>query len=767
MLGTRASQHRLQLICVAALSLLVGAQGSQAAPGDNAAPKLTRPLIPVCISAHFHACGLLDRSGKWVVEPRYSAIFENGEYWTVERESGVVGLLDAQGRERIPARFRFIGEFVDGLAAATLLGPSDTLSGYIDTRGEWVIEPKFLYTEPFHGKTTIATLGPNYEQSQLVLLRRDGSTEPLPFDQLIRAKDGRYVVGRGEINVYDCAGLDEQGRVLVPISKGCGLEIVPGAGWTKNDVARTDGQRESQVLDRNGKIMARITGPEPWIAEADTSGLARFLTDGTLEGLLDARTGRVIVPPRIERILGVSEGMVGVATEEGVGFLDARGRVVIPPRFRYASEFAHGRAVVTLAGSQRESTGVIDRAGNLLPAFDKLRPDRIELSAWESAPQSPVRRDIARVSSGDTVYLTTLDGDVIATLRKLPECDAQSLFDAGGKLLWPRYPKQSCAIRNYQQPDATSSEEFRLAYRERLDFEKALEQERAIVDRQGGGLLNVLDRERSKRRAVLDAAPWIKAPQVVRLGREAEFTLPAGYRYLSAEAVEQFAQREWLVPAGVSGLAVLEAPDGRWRAHIRVLDSGAVDFVTPLPRSEDLLTLLRARRFGLFADQPAPHLGSSLLMSWLVEPVVDPGRRRLVFALRADDYANASGSRILQVVKFGYTQTIVVMVDFSGMLRMNDLEYYQGDVVELVDSILVREPTAKPPLDPRGQSARLSAKDFVTGVATDKEKAFLKRLDDETNPFSRDNLLDALTKALGPLGLLLTLLALRWRQRAQ
>jgi hypothetical protein len=322
-------------------------------------------------------------------------------------------------------------------------------------------------------------------------------------------------------------------------------------------------------------------------------------------------------------------------------------------------------------------------------------------------------------------------------------------------------------LRNYQRPDGTASEEFRRVYAEKLAFEETLDRERAVIDRQGGGIMNLLDRERSARRAALDAAPWVTSPQVVSIGHEAQLALPVGYRYLSPEAVSQFAQRELLVPEGVEGLAVIEAIDGGWRAHIRVLDTGAVNFSDPLPSSEDLLILLRARRVGLFADKPAPNMGAMIMMRWLIEPVVDVPRRRMVFALNSTDLQTNSNSQILQVTRFGYSQTILVMVDFAGVLRINDFEYYQDDVVQLVDAIQVSAPVERPALDPRTQSRRLFAKDFVTGVPTDKETAFLKRLDDETNPFSRDNIMEALGKALGPLALLLSMLALRARKRAK
>ena len=758
------------------------AASAAAAPAPAAAPEPAAidavRLVPVCVHAHFHACGLIDRAGNWIVEPRYHAIYENGEFWTVERDSGLVGLLAADGSERVAPRFDYIGPFVDGLAAATLPGPRDMLSGYIDASGQWVIEPKFLYTQPFNGATALAWLGPDYESRRLVLLRRDGRTTPVPETEEISAMDGRFVVRRGAEPQRSCAGLDADARVLVSHPGDCGLTIVRGAGWVRNGAAESGGRFESQVLDRRGRVLFRLTGADPWIAEPNREGLARFMPDESGEGLLDARTGRVLLPATARSTYYVGDGRISFgALQDGVtrfGYLDYRGRVVIPAQFEGVSEFADGVASVTMPkplGVERESPSpalarVIDREGRSLPAFEKLRPESIDLTPWEDLPQSPVRRDVAAVTAGKRTWFTTLQGRVIAILESDADCGAQTLRNASGQIVWPRHPGESCAVRAGDRPEKTASPARLAAYRELQQHEASLQRERAAIDAQGGGVLNMLDPTRAARKAAVDSAAWVRGPATVELGRTVSFVVPAGYRYLSPAGLEALRARRVITQATPPGLGLLDAPEGRWQAFIGAVASGHVRLENSLGASEGLLQLLHARRFGLFAPRSDGKAGALINLQWEIEPVVDLTRRRLVFAFQYRNYENADSSRYLQVVKFGRAESVMAMIEFGGVLRMHDIDHYQDEILDAMEGVTFKQGERHE--DVAGQTTRtepgsIPLESFITGGPTPKETQFLDRLERETNPFSWENISKHLGKILGLVGLLLS--AQLWRTR--
>ena len=737
-----------------------------------AGPVGAAQLVPVCVSAHYHACGLLDRAGNWVVEPQYSAIHENGNAWTVERASGLSGLLSAEGKVQIAPAFDYIGPFVDGIAAATRPGPRDRLSGYIDLRGAWLIEPDFLYTAPFNGRTTLAWQGPTFEQRQLLLLRHDGSRQPLPQTEDVAATDGRFVVQRGSEQARECAGLDQNGQVLVRFAGECGLEIVAGAGWVRNEVAAERGATESQVLDRTGKVLYRVQGAEPWIGEANAEGIARYMTDGAREGLLDVRRGRVVLGAAPRSVYHIAEGRMSFATSaEGAsrfGYLDYRGRVVIPARFSGVTAFAHGYAAVQFApdaSADRGRAAVIDPQGREVPGFMKLDPESIELDPWGDGPQSPVRRDVAKVISGNTIWYTTLQGTVIASLQTDPECGAQSLRNARGEIVWPRHPSASCTLRSGAALADTVDTALQAARLELRQHEASLERERAAIDAQGGGILNLLDPERPARRAALDAAPWKQGVEPVQLGNTVTLRLPEGHRYLAAPDVAALPPDALGGLALPSGLGLLEAPDGRWRALVGVVGSGQVRLDRPLQSNDALLELLHARRFGLFAPRANPLGGAMINLQWEIEPQIDLERRRLVYAFRYRDYRTAVVSRYLQVVKFGRSESVVAMIEFGGVLRMNDLESFQDEILTALEGVQFAPGQRHGDASAADAGDAASLESFVTGGPTAKETRFLEVLKEQESPFSWRNIRPHVGQVLGLLALALS--AGLWGRKAR
>lgn len=83
--------------------------------------------------------GLFDEHGNEVAVCDYLTTTADGEYRV--KINGLYGLLDCDGKEKIPAKFARLDTFKDGLAAAS--DPETKLDGVIDLTGEWVIEPKF------------------------------------------------------------------------------------------------------------------------------------------------------------------------------------------------------------------------------------------------------------------------------------------------------------------------------------------------------------------------------------------------------------------------------------------------------------------------------------------------------------------------------------------------------------------------------------------------------------------------------------------------
>jgi hypothetical protein len=91
-------------------------------------------------------------------------------------------------------------------------------------------------------------------------------------------------------------------------------------------------------------------------------------------GFIDGR-GRLVIPPQFSDPSVFSEGLAAVKVGDVWGYVDEAGKVVVAPRFEWAAPFSEGLAVVQARGAY----GYVDRAGRLAvePRFAAvLRPAR-------------------------------------------------------------------------------------------------------------------------------------------------------------------------------------------------------------------------------------------------------------------------------------------------------------------------------------------------------------------------------------------------------
>jgi bifunctional DNA-binding transcriptional regulator/antitoxin component of YhaV-PrlF toxin-antitoxin module len=72
-------------------------------------------------------------------------------YWTTNKD---FGFIDENGKIVIPAKFKSVGYFKNGLAWAK----TDKLLGYINPKGEWVIKPQFEVGKEFDKEAGLARI---------------------------------------------------------------------------------------------------------------------------------------------------------------------------------------------------------------------------------------------------------------------------------------------------------------------------------------------------------------------------------------------------------------------------------------------------------------------------------------------------------------------------------------------------------------------------------------------------------------------------------
>ena len=99
-------------------------------------------------------------------------------------------------------------------------------------------------------------------------------------------------------------------------------------------------------IDRRGKF---VVNPQYDLAHEFSDGYGTVMNSGRF-GIIDAK-GRVVFEARFADSLGLfGDGLVAVKTDDGWGFIDTTGKMVISPQFDWAGTFDQGLARVTVLG---------------------------------------------------------------------------------------------------------------------------------------------------------------------------------------------------------------------------------------------------------------------------------------------------------------------------------------------------------------------------------------------------------------------------------
>jgi hypothetical protein len=232
------------------------------------------------------------------------------------------GYVDGGGKLRLPAVYDYAESFQsNGLAVVS----KDGKNGIINTRGQFVVEPRFDSIGPFsEGRAVVSDSKGAYvidEQGRRV-------TPPDKVYSYIQAySEGRalfYLMGQGESTA--CGYLDREGGEAIPASFMEGTDF------------------------QNGKAVVKVK-----------NGLYRLIG---LKGEALTELPYAFVGP-------LSEGVMAYQAAEGgkYGFVNEQGAAVIAPAFTGAQPFQEGHAVVNTAEDYGANYGLINTSGKFtIPA---------------------------------------------------------------------------------------------------------------------------------------------------------------------------------------------------------------------------------------------------------------------------------------------------------------------------------------------------------------------------------------------------------------
>jgi serine/threonine protein kinase len=291
------------------------------------------------------------------------------------------GFIDTKGNWVIQPIFDYVDAFKDGLARARINGKY----GYIDTKGNLVIQPIFERLDDFE-----QGLAPAKINGKMGVIDTKGNWVIQPiFDGLRGFEKGfsgahinrRYGLidtkGNWVIQpIFDYVGdlKDElaiagiNGRYGVINTKG--NWVIPPTFETylpdfKEGLARAEINGKKGFIDTKGNWV--IQPIFEWISYFQ-EGLAIAKNNGKW-GFIDIK-GNWVIQPFFDAIVDFKEGLAIAGINGKYGFIDTKGNWVIQPFFDALVDFKEGLAIAGINGK----CGFIDTKGNwvIQPIFDKV-----------------------------------------------------------------------------------------------------------------------------------------------------------------------------------------------------------------------------------------------------------------------------------------------------------------------------------------------------------------------------------------------------------
>lgn len=238
-----------------------------------------------------------------------------------------------------------------------------TVWGYINSKGEFIIKPKFDYAMDFE-ENGLAVVGVNNLQG-------------------IIDEEGNYVVqpeygsisgfSEGRASIIDKEGfkvINEKGKILT--SKAYDFIGTYKEGRAMYGKTNEAGRYVYGYLDLEGKEVI----PANYDSAGDfNDGKAVVKVKENQYALIDL-VGKVLNTYNYYFVGSLGDGLLPFSKgiNDKYGYMDEKGTVVIEPKFQWGGNFSEGRAIINMSDNFLNRYGVIDKKGNYIidPKYNNI-----------------------------------------------------------------------------------------------------------------------------------------------------------------------------------------------------------------------------------------------------------------------------------------------------------------------------------------------------------------------------------------------------------
>lgn len=369
---------------------------------------------------------IINRKGETVTKQQYDyirdyrggrAAYNSGGLWkkkysygTPHLVSGLWGFLDKDGKEVIAAQYDYVYDFKNGVAKVrqgdrtfyidlngkevaqppkqdSLLSNEPQIFcqpghyGYIDAKGDWVIEPQFVeaysFSEGLAGakvakgddlecseSTDYSDYYDDYNEPPLFRLRNRRRT--VTYDAIMQAREN--IAYRSSYGYVDKTGkmvIEGKYEDVMPFSEGLAyvrmhgqygiidktgkwimqpiLEAPFGGGYDYVDYYEGEGDKTYQPSYNRENHESWQTNYNYYYHFSEGMGVIRKYEK---YGFVD-KTGKIVIAPIFDDVRPFAGGLAAVEKNERWGYIDKTGRIVIPIKYTNAYDFSDGMALIS------------------------------------------------------------------------------------------------------------------------------------------------------------------------------------------------------------------------------------------------------------------------------------------------------------------------------------------------------------------------------------------------------------------------------------
>lgn len=239
--------------------------------------------------------GLIDSTGKEIAELKYDKIGDCSEGLAlvgVEKQEGTStykttfwGYIDKSGKEVIPVQYKYPKPFSEGLAVIDEGG----YKGYINTKGEWAIEPKFINVGSF--KNGLAPVAKPFSHKGMGYINTKGEwVIPEKFHRAYPFEENGFAVIENDKDL--CGIIDRQGNFVL---KPKYVEI----NFIANDVFSAKNKaKKYEIVSITGKNVVKTKFLYVNKVKASFGNYFIAENEDGITGLYDTKGNTIMVAPQ-------------------------------------------------------------------------------------------------------------------------------------------------------------------------------------------------------------------------------------------------------------------------------------------------------------------------------------------------------------------------------------------------------------------------------------------------------------------------------------